>query len=419
MNSKLFAVSGYLLAAGLLCIVLQQSQEIENLKENIPALPPAPKSATSKSSSATPQAVLNPNSLSDLLADPRDAALLSSLGEIDAAAIPGQPNQRLIEAADHILLDSDYERRTRNFGILLSKLRPEDCLAMQEQFVRLLQDGRGFGDEYRLFSTLWGKLDAVTALDLYMNAPHGDYSPHELHNVLKGWASHNPAAALAWVEAHPDFTNKGVDPLAAVYRGWARKDVAAATASMLEKCTQPKQQMEAARFIYFEALASQGFNASLGWLKNLPVVEKGAGGLTTAVPLSIYASICENLHLGGSTPEQMTKTWLSLGDAPWFGLDQFEQLIQSCRRGREPMMEQFSSPATRPALQEQFLRWSATDPDATGNWLNSNTTSPLYDPAAVSLARSLAPSDPTAAQAWAETIRDPALRAQAYTSLRK
>ena len=419
MKSKFLATSGFLLIAVLLYIALEQWQEIGSLKEQLATPLTAPNKSSLQSSTGKQQGALNQKSLSDLLADPRDAYLLSSLGEIDAAAIRGQPNKRFLEAADMILLDSDYERRTRNFGILLSKLRPEDCLAMQEHFVDMLMKGRSFGDEYRLFSTLWGKLDAVTALDLYMNAPNGDYSPHDLHNVLKGWASHDPAAALAWVEAHPDFTNKGVDPLAAVYRGWARQDVSAATASMLGKCTKPDQQVEAARFIFFEALASEGMDASLVWLKNLPALGNEQAGSTAPVSASIYASICELQHNGGSTPEQIAKNWLTLGDASWLGLGEFEQLINSCRTGREPMMEQLNSPAARPVLQEQFLRWSATDPDAMGNWLNANATSPLHDPAAVSLARSLAQSDPNAALAWAGSIQNPTLRAQAFSALRK
>ena len=113
----------------------------------------------------------------------------------------------------------------------------------------------------------------------------------------------------------------------------------------------------------------------------------------------------------------MANTWLTLGNAPWLGLGQFEQLINSCRSGREPIMEQLNSPAARPVLQEQFQRWSTADPDAVGNWLNTNATSPLYDPAASSLARSLAHTDPAAAQVWANTIRDPALRSQALSRL--
>ena len=60
---------------------------------------------------------------------------------------------------------------------------------------------------------------------------------------------------------------------------------------------------------------------------------------------------------------------------------------------------------------------STADPDAVGNWLNTNATSPLYDPAASSLAHSFARTDPAAAQVWANTIRDPALRAQVLSRL--
>ena len=414
-HSRISAWTGYFIAALLLCLVLIQRKALDDLSAQTPKRTSTNLTAEGRRFESGQPAGSASAILGGLLADSQNAELLNILQEIAETTVPGEPNARLIQAAERVLMDNDFERRTRNFGILLSKMRPEDCVAMHENFEKMHQAGLGYADEYRIFSTQWGKLDAVGALSFYFKTPDGDFTPDDVHNVLKGWSQVNPSAALAWVDENMPQPLNGMDPRAAIYRGWARQDPDAATASMLEKCTDSRQRVEAARFIFYEHLASKGLDATLVWLNGLPTSgEDGA-----AMSKSILGSINRLQFDGRSSSEHVAKTWLSLGDADWIGLRQFEDLANSCRSGRQALMEQLNAPASLPVLQSQFLRWSQEDADAVGNWLNKNASSPLYDVAASGLVKSLANTDPAAVKIWAETIRDPAQRSQAILVLLK
>ncbi|RYD33580.1 MAG: hypothetical protein EOP86_13055, partial [Verrucomicrobiaceae bacterium] len=226
-----------------------------------------------------PAAPKNPPQLTARsLHDPRTQEVLDDLDEILAAGVPGQVNERFQNKCWEVLLDSDTGRRNLNFGLLLDALRPEDGVALHVLFNKMHQEGRDFPGEYATFATRWGQVDGAGSLRYYFTEADKAPAPADVHNALKGWAQKNPKEALAWAVAnralaagkpHPGFGPQE-DPVMGVIHGWARMDVAGATAAMKAQFSDPEERAQAVSIIYKESLFGNGLHATLDWIKQLP-----------------------------------------------------------------------------------------------------------------------------------------------------
>ena len=244
-------------------------------------------------------------------------------------------------------------------------------------------------------------------------------APADVHNALKGWAQKNPQEALAWAVAnrtlvagkpHPGFGPQE-NPVMGVLHGWARADVAGATAAMRAQFPDPGERAQAVNIIYRESLFGSGLHATLDWIKQLPdSPEDGNEGGRQAV-----RDVLRRIRDAGAPAPQAAAALLSVTDQPWFGLEDLANNVMTFKDNAPAVAEALVTPASRQALQSKFAAWSAQNPDAVGSWLNLIPGTALYDLGAAELARSLRATDPEAAGTWAGSVRSPAYRTRADT----
>jgi len=92
------------------------------------------------------------------------------------------------------------------------------------------------GQSYTLLFRRWAATDPVQAIAQRQLIPGQDAEAHILAAIMNVWADHDPGAALNWLESQPDTEAlpAGIwrDTLiAGLFDGWAKKDLAAATAA--------------------------------------------------------------------------------------------------------------------------------------------------------------------------------------------
>lgn len=405
-KSPLLFWSGYLLAGGLLIAVWHFSSHLRDVE----ARPEHGIRTVGFSSPAISDKVVTQPAVSTGIFDARTQTLLGDLKAIADSGRSGEPNQRFLDKAAEIFLDNDYERRTRNTGILLEIMRPEDGPDLHRMFARMHQEGRDYGDEYARFATQWGKVAGSAALDFLFG--QGIPVPNwDAHNVLKGWAQQRPQEALVWALGNrSEMTGRGLeDPVHAVIRGLARVDPIAATVALNEHFRTPESRIEPTREIYIESLFGRGLATTIDWLKQLPDSQQAINPAGRNVFMDIFG----RMRASGAPADEVAQHFLSLADQPWVGISELDATARMFDGNGAAMMEQLASPSARGVMQDKFASWAAQNSDGVGDWLNQNRSSPIYDLAAAELARNLKTLDPEAAAMWARTIQDPALKERA------
>ncbi|MGI8603545.1 MAG: hypothetical protein ACR2OZ_11180 [Verrucomicrobiales bacterium] len=240
-----------------------------------------------------------------------------------------------------------------------------------------------------------------------------------------GWASADPAGAKAWIEQ--------LEP------GRVRNEL---TAALVESAveTDPKLASE----IYFSLPAGQqralvdkmlsaltgrsGITAAQQWFGDL---ESGplSGSVDPGVLREVYDNIAARLAQNHSD-RNPAKQWLLEGvGKPWFSDRTVNALIHRLAAD-EPgeslnfLVELHSKEPNVPAEMvrnrvEMVITNSAKQSlNRIGAWLGENQNHALYDYAARFFAEKTMREDPVSAQAWAQTIKDEALRSEALKSVR-
>ncbi|MES2706597.1 MAG: hypothetical protein V4726_08340 [Verrucomicrobiota bacterium] len=405
---------GYGVSAVLLVLVIRQHSRINELE----ALKAAPAAAAARPLPQKPPAgvAVTPVSAAGLF-DARTRTLLEELLTINASAVPGQVNERFQTKSWEVLFDNDAERRSRNFGLLLDALRPEDGTALHVLFNKMHQEGRDFPEDYARFASRWGQVDGAGAMQFYFAEGKSAPAPADVHNALKGWAQEHPQEALAWAVANREMVGAKPhagfgpqeDPVIGVLRGWARTDLTAATAAMKTQFPDPAAREQAIDTLYVESLFGKGLDATLDWIKQLPDSPEdiNAGGR------SALQNVFRRIRDAGTAPEQAVADLMKVADQPWFGIEDMLGISHTFRRNAADFANALAAPAVQPVMRAKFQTWAGQNPEAMGTWLNTSQGTAIYDVGAAELARALRASDPEASATWAKTIQNPALQARA------
>lgn len=305
--------------------------------------------------------------LASLLPTDRSARLLARIDGIVASARPGETNERLISACKETLLDSDHNRRQRDFALLIDLLRPEDAAAMHEAFLALHREGRGFGHEYSAFATRWGEVDPVGALD-YLAAERPLRMPTpDFANIVRGWAQTDPQAALAWMKEHPDLA-ASKEGWSAVINGWMRNDPKAATDYLLGADLPPNQLYQSVSYAAVEMQFSGGVEQAVDWIASLP----DDGLLGGAAGAAWRATAFNHSELPYDTAADV---WSRVGGEPWMRFEQFEHfsgMVSGARvndRGVEGFLETLHTRWPEDRIAGTFANWAKAQPDHVSRWL--------------------------------------------------
>lgn len=337
-----------------------------------------------------------------LVKDARTEHLLASLADSTGDAKPGQVSHRFLQAVDQTLLDSNFERRRRNFGLIMEHLRPEDAPELHKAFVKLHGEGRPF-EEYSIFASRWGEVDGAGAI-AFLRSTGIPIEPRDFDEIMKGWGQSNPGTAMQFLTENAAFASS-YQGEAAVLRGWARQDPEAATKWITSHSeVEPGRLQQSLGAVLLEQLYGQGLEKTGEWLAALP----------DAAPFSeaSRAAWHMNLHrFEALRPEEAATLWKSVGEQPWMQFQDFRRFVQIAGPTPDRNEAMLTALATSEpgTVARQFQRWATTDPTTTSEWLADSLACPaaFRQEAIRGLVAALQQEDPAAAAEWQRQLSAP------------
>lgn len=342
----------------------------------------------------------------EVVADPATARLLASLADIEAGAVPGKPNERLIHACRGTLMDANLQRRERNYSLLIQLMRPEDGPALHELFLDLHREGRAYG-EYKTFAIRWGEVDAEGALDYLDKQVPRVLPPPDFRAVVRGWGQKDPEAALKWMSDHPEMASEN-DGRSAVVEGWMRENPAQATAwlSANMKTLEPGEAFECIRIGMSEQVnnASTDVMQAATWLAALP-----DDPLSTQAASRAWDTV--QWSLGELPYDRAAELWAKVADEPWVNFGQFRHFTGAssnnrvASEGMSGYLQALEKTWPQERITAQFQRWAAKEPQVIAAWLEEAPDSAVTRAGIKGLVQVLEASDPATAAAWAERLK--------------
>jgi len=333
-----------------------------------------------------------------LVSDPRSQRLVDWMNALDASAEPGKPNPAFIKAATITLDDSLYQRRQRDFRLLMEKLRPEDARAMHEHFKALERDGRYFGPEYGAFATRWGEIAGEEALSEWLNFGPPDRSHGNLVSLMTGWGSSEPEKALAWVEEHQGELG-GMNAYRPLLVGWINADPVAATTWLQGAQLDSRQVVDCVGGAMLDKVYSDGLEGASEWLASLP---DNSDDLATAARFGWLSNVQGMRNLD---PQKAANAWSKVGGQSWMTGEDFQRFCDAVAEGNGGSLDDFAENLSKAwpsgEASAQFERWAATDAVAASDVLKSLPPSAVRDAGMEGLLRQMGKIDP----AQAETMR--------------
>lgn len=339
------------------------------------------------------------------ISDGDTARLLASFESIQAGAVDGEPNKKLIHAARGVLLDGNVQRRARNYSLLLELMRPEDGPALHEQFLELHREGKTY-DEYKTLAGRWGQLDARGAIKYLSSQVPMRFPGDDFRAIARGWALEDPKDALAWVEDHPDMARQ-MNARATIVEGWMREDPAGAL-KWVEANLSSLEGMD-----YFEVVRlgfggqingeSTAVEDAIAWLRDLPPSEMKAAAASHAWYSLQWA-------MGEMPYDKAASVWGKVVQEEWANIDQFADFSHAISgnrvadQGMQGFLAELEKTWPKEEISSRFARWTTENPQRTLNWLSQAPPSPVTQAALQGAVSALQDTNPEVANALLERI---------------
>lgn len=389
---------------GVLCIIgftLAAAGWFQALKQEGPSTTAGDVSARNGASSTKAGARRTGSADAKIMSDPRSIRLVELMEEMDQSAEAGQPNPAFIKATELTLNDSLFQRRQRDFRMLMEKMRPEDAEAIHRHFKALEREGRYFGPEYGAFAMRWGQLDGESALANWADRPPHEKSVHDLSNFVTGWATEDAEEALGWIEGNKELLGD-VNAYPHLLAGWLVKDPVAATAWLTNGKLDPRQYRQCVQAGVLDKIYSDGLDGASEWLASLP---DNSEELSTASKVGWATHIA---HLGNLDPDLAATTWSKVGSQPWMGPEDFQRFCGSVAGGNQGSLESFAEQLSKSwpeaEASAQFSRWTEQNPAAVGALLSQLPPSGVRQAGIEGMLQVLERSDPGLAETWREQL---------------
>lgn len=332
-----------------------------------------------------------------LASDPRSIRLIELMGTLDGEAEPGEPNRAFVKAAILTLEDSLFHRRQRDFRLLMEKMRPEDARAIHEHFLALERKGRYFGPEYEAFAMRWGQVDGEGAMEFWAARDPFDLKPHDMVNLVTGWANSDPEKALAWLDGHQDLLGK-MNPYRPLVVGWMAKDPVAAAAWLSNAKLTTQQYVDCVNGATLDKVYSDGVEGASEWLASLP---EDADHQGVAAKVGWMSNIG---RLGNLDAGLAAGAWSKVGSKPWMSAGDFQTFCNSVANGNGGSLEAFAEQLSTkwPAAEagSQFARWTEEDPSSVGSILARLPASEIRAAGVEAMLRTLEKTAPDQVEEW-------------------
>lgn len=331
------------------------------------------------------------------LSDPQSTRLLRMIEQMGKESRPGEPNPQFAKVAETALADSNFQRRLLNFRLLMDHLRPEDAQQMLQLFGEAERSGRPFSEEYATFTNRWGQIDGCGAMAYWVEREPFDMKEGDLRSVITGWASADPAAAMAWVQGHNDIL-KGIDAYAPVVAGWINNDQAAATHWLSQQsATPPGQINNCLSDMMLNMLYSDGLLRASQWLADLP----DTGSLADAARAGWNGN---QYLLYNLDPDRASEAWGAVGNEKWMGIGEFGRFCGNVAKANDGKLDGFMDSLAKQwpeaKVSAQFERWAGENPEEVGNLLKHLPPSTVRTAGVQGMLKSLEKSNSPEATTW-------------------
>lgn len=271
----------------------------------------------------------------------------------------------------------------RRFGAFLRQLdslTAAEAPALQQLIHDLNREGLQFPAEWEAFIQRWGELDGAAAADHALGKTGERWAGGGLRTILSGWASKDPAAAAAWLNAHGDNPHFDL-ALEGMISGMAETDPVAATQVALASLPEGNRPMASSLMEQLaESVVRSGKNpAMLEWFDALPTDTNGIGiknaafghvwwRLQTASLDEAAAWLASNAAQPWRNDRQYGETTAIMAQKdPAAALDWAGSLPPSPVDGRWP------------GVNTTLRDWNARDPAAAAAYVNAQPTTPYGD----------------------------------------
>ena len=337
-------------------------------------------------------------------------AVSAELRAIREAGRPGGSNPLLMAKLEAALMMGDRTIGEPLWETLLTAITPADAPAVQELFRRQAKAGRYFTREFERFCYRWGQVDGGTAAQKILSEHAGN--SNIVTGVMSGWGNRDAAAALAWAKQQPGLVQGTA--IAAVISGLGNQSAREAEALILSDPDNPLFKPSIGKIARMR-VAQEGLEAALPWFDNI-----AGGSSPDHFKQANLDSLLAIMNQGADTDRAITLTkrysseaWLPASAGGVIGL---------ALAGTDPALglnelgAMASKEAQTSAARILLDQWGT---EATSEWLVANAQHSVFDSATLWLVENLTKSDPEAAAAWANQIKDPPMRSLADSMLKR
>jgi hypothetical protein len=309
--------------------------------------------------------------------------------------------ERMKEAVQAALRDSDPVRATLRFTHLLHELTPENALAALQS----INENAGGSDGMRYLNLLahaWGAKDAPAALAALESLRRRDLDGTKT-TVMAAWAANDPDAALRWIQELKAKSGAASDERQewvlsrGVVTGLARRDADAALNYVM---TLDKDAQADFAGLLVEQKMKEGVPGAAEWALKLPEERMRTNALETVG----YQFIRQDLPAAVQWAEQIA----ARPDAHEAVADVGNELAN--RNGAEAAAwaaKLPAGPSQNHALEDIFENWTRSDPLGASKSLDHMNPGPARDSAIQAFSRTLARENPADAITWAGEMSNP------------
>ena len=269
-----------------------------------------------------------------------------------------------------------------------------------------------FDQEMRLFMRAWGGIDGEAAIAEALRERHGDQAEQTklAQSVLGGWATSNPTAARAWIDAQ-ERGGRTEQLALGLIDGWSVNDFAAA-AAYAETRPRSRQRDRFIELLLRRATHSGGVPAAQAWFASIADDEHNQTYKRRAFNGVVQAMLYRDPAEAASWIAANAKEKFVSGAAVRLAADTLA--LKSPRSAMDwvDSLDGLDDEARRQGVDLVFERWALNDLDGAGKWLGENQGRPEYDVLAAKYAGRIRGDDPEAAKLWVDSISDESMRTE-------
>ncbi|HWB02389.1 MAG TPA: hypothetical protein VG796_05145 [Verrucomicrobiales bacterium] len=325
----------------------------------------------------------------------------------------------MLAGMKEVLADPSGVSRMEKWVACMASATAADMQGAAELLEEARHKGRFYFAETGLFWNRWGSLDpraAVAWKGEHIN--NDDNSPS--HQLAAGWASRDPLGVLEWIREPGKF----IDPtlLEGTFSTWAASDPSAAGAYIIDASPDdPVRSPRTAAAFAKGVWQSKGKAGVTAWLDTF--AGRFQGDMT--FPREVFKSLGRAWSQSNDGPAALDFARSHIGK-PWFDPEGLHNCLEPFKTG-EPgkLMDAVASLPPDPGTGEYYgvrlavVKWVRVrkDPEGPGQWLTAHPDFAGSDQVAAAYASVLKDTDPAAAQHWAGSIKEEALRTNALKNL--